>query len=185
MKSVLFVSALILASDAYAARPCVVIYVPNSVYIAAAMPIIEDSIIELEKPDQEAVDDVKAISVERISSQSPEGKLASVHLTANTVQGITFKLKMKQDCTTGKPVLVEVKQDLWFCTDIFEAAVEEIENFFKCPYCFERISMLIDLSSEGHQVYVEDCEVCCNPIQLEYATENSKIENFAANKISA
>lgn len=68
---------------------------------------------------------------------------------------------------------------------MFEVAVEEIEKFFKCPYCFEKISMLIDLSSEGHQVYVEDCEVCCNPIQLEYSAENSKIVSFAANKISA
>ncbi|MFC5048262.1 CPXCG motif-containing cysteine-rich protein [Aquimarina hainanensis] len=40
-----------------------------------------------------------------------------------------------------------------------------IEHFFQCPYCWEEISMLLD-PSVPYQVYVEDCEVCCNPIEL-------------------
>lgn len=40
-----------------------------------------------------------------------------------------------------------------------------IEHFFQCPYCWEEISMLLD-SSVMQQTYVEDCEVCCNPIQI-------------------
>jgi hypothetical protein len=40
-----------------------------------------------------------------------------------------------------------------------------IEHFFQCPYCWEEISMLLD-SSIIQQTYVEDCEVCCNPIQM-------------------
>ena len=60
--------------------------------------------------------------------------------------------------------------------------VEEVEKFFKCPYCFEKISMLIDLSSEGHQTYVEDCEVCCNPVQLNLTAQNGKIKYFSASK---
>jgi hypothetical protein len=40
-----------------------------------------------------------------------------------------------------------------------------IEHFFQCPYCWEDISMLLD-SSVSQQTYVEDCEVCCNPIQI-------------------
>lgn len=39
------------------------------------------------------------------------------------------------------------------------------EHYFQCPYCWETISMLLD-SSVRQQTYVEDCEVCCNPIQL-------------------
>lgn len=39
------------------------------------------------------------------------------------------------------------------------------EHFFQCPYCWEEISMLLD-PSVTRQSYVEDCEVCCNPIQL-------------------
>ena len=32
-----------------------------------------------------------------------------------------------------------------------------------CPYCGENISILVD-GSLDYQEYVEDCEVCCNPI---------------------
>ncbi len=37
------------------------------------------------------------------------------------------------------------------------------EEHFACPYCGERISMLID-HSVPQQTYIEDCEVCCRPI---------------------
>jgi hypothetical protein len=60
--------------------------------------------------------------------------------------------------------------------------MDEIEKFFKCPYCLEKISMLLDVSVDNFQTYVEDCEVCCNPIQVSYASENSKIKNFKYEK---
>jgi len=61
--------------------------------------------------------------------------------------------------------------------------MEATEKFFKCPYCFERISMILEPSDEGGpQVYVEDCEVCCNPIQVTYETSDEKIRNFVAGK---
>jgi len=53
------------------------------------------------------------------------------------------------------------------------------EHFFTCPYCFEQISMLIDLS-EPHQTYIEDCEVCCNPIEVNVEVEKSEIKIFNA-----
>jgi hypothetical protein len=34
-----------------------------------------------------------------------------------------------------------------------------------CPYCGERIELLIDLSVD-HQEYVEDCSVCCRPMVI-------------------
>ena len=40
---------------------------------------------------------------------------------------------------------------------------EEVE--IGCPYCGERITLLID-GSAGAQEYVEDCQVCCRPINL-------------------
>lgn len=46
--------------------------------------------------------------------------------------------------------------------------------FFQCPHCWEEISMLIDYSQK-YQDYIEDCEVCCNPIQLIISIENHKI----------
>lgn len=38
------------------------------------------------------------------------------------------------------------------------------EHHFQCPYCWEDISMLLDPSAS--QTYIEDCEVCCNPIEV-------------------
>lgn len=53
------------------------------------------------------------------------------------------------------------------------------EHFFQCPHCWEEISMLIDYS-QNHQNYIEDCEVCCNPIQLIIRIENHEIVDFEA-----
>ena len=56
------------------------------------------------------------------------------------------------------------------------------EQFFQCPYCWENISMLVDVSI-AFQNYIEDCEICCNPIQLKIAIENSEISSFTAENI--
>lgn len=34
-----------------------------------------------------------------------------------------------------------------------------------CPYCGEEIELLIDASA-GEQDYIEDCQVCCKPINV-------------------
>jgi len=34
-----------------------------------------------------------------------------------------------------------------------------------CPYCGEWIDLRVDLSA-GSQAYVEDCSVCCQPIDV-------------------
>ena len=34
-----------------------------------------------------------------------------------------------------------------------------------CPYCGESFSTQVDVSS-GSQRYVEDCAVCCRPIEI-------------------
>lgn len=53
------------------------------------------------------------------------------------------------------------------------------EHFFTCPYCWEEISMVFDLSVDA-QEYVEDCEVCCNPILVRYAVEDEALVTFEA-----
>ena len=40
-----------------------------------------------------------------------------------------------------------------------------IEQFFDCPYCWQRISILLD-PSELELDTIEDCEVCCRPIRF-------------------
>jgi len=54
-----------------------------------------------------------------------------------------------------------------------------MEHFFTCPYCWEEISMVLD-TSVTTQTYVEDCEVCCNPIEIRYAIEDDAILDFTA-----
>ena len=62
--------------------------------------------------------------------------------------------------------------------------MEEIEKFFKCPYCLEKISMLLDISVDEAQSYIEDCEVCCQPIQITFESSNGLLKNFHADKAS-
>ncbi|MCY2685859.1 CPXCG motif-containing cysteine-rich protein [Salinimicrobium sp. TH3] len=52
-----------------------------------------------------------------------------------------------------------------------------IEHFFQCPYCWEEISMLLD-PSIGEQKYIEDCENCCNPIEVSVSFEDGELNSF-------
>ncbi len=54
-----------------------------------------------------------------------------------------------------------------------------MEHFFTCPYCWQTISMVLDVSVP-EQTYVEDCEVCCQPIEVSYATEDGELTGFEA-----
>ncbi|WP_148870176.1 CPXCG motif-containing cysteine-rich protein [Tenacibaculum adriaticum] len=56
-----------------------------------------------------------------------------------------------------------------------------LEHFFQCPYCWEEISMILDMSVS--ETYIEDCEVCCNPIQLTTNFENNELIAFEAKNI--
>jgi hypothetical protein len=39
--------------------------------------------------------------------------------------------------------------------------------------------MLLDCS-QGGQSYVEDCEICCNPITISYESEDGVVTSFSA-----
>ncbi len=54
-----------------------------------------------------------------------------------------------------------------------------MEHFFTCPYCWERISMISD-NEEETTGYIEDCEVCCRPIELSFKFLGEKLINFSA-----
>ncbi|MCA0132962.1 CPXCG motif-containing cysteine-rich protein [Winogradskyella alexanderae] len=56
------------------------------------------------------------------------------------------------------------------------------EHFFQCPYCWEQVSMLID-TSQRQQNYIEDCEICCNPIQIDVVCQDQEIVGFQADNI--
>ena len=57
-----------------------------------------------------------------------------------------------------------------------------IEHGFECPCCGEPITMVLDLSVSV-QSYVEDCEVCCNPIALAYSALDDRVLTFEAREL--
>lgn len=50
----------------------------------------------------------------------------------------------------------------------------EEEVFFQCPFCFETISMVFE-ALYGSQNYIEDCQVCCSPIEVTYKVIDGEV----------
>jgi hypothetical protein len=42
--------------------------------------------------------------------------------------------------------------------------------------------MVLDVSVH-RQTYVEDCEVCCNPIEISYVADDQAVTSFRARKL--
>lgn len=53
------------------------------------------------------------------------------------------------------------------------------EQHFECPACGAPISVLLDLSV-ADQTYVEDCEVCCRPLEITIRDDNDGAASFEA-----
>lgn len=53
--------------------------------------------------------------------------------------------------------------------------LQQIEKDISCPYCGETITVLID-NSVPHQEYIEDCQVCCRPIEFSVAVNGEDVE---------
>jgi hypothetical protein len=52
-----------------------------------------------------------------------------------------------------------------------------------CPYCGEYLSIQLDLSA-GSQSYVEDCQVCCQPIQMSLrVADDGTLDSFTAERM--
>lgn len=56
------------------------------------------------------------------------------------------------------------------------------EYFFQCPYCWQEISVLLD-PSEREQIYIEDCEVCCNPMEINPVFEENELVDIQIHPI--
>lgn len=59
--------------------------------------------------------------------------------------------------------------------------MEQEETEVDCPFCGEGITLLID-PSEARQTYIEDCSVCCHPIQLTILCENGSVVTVEADR---
>ena len=57
-----------------------------------------------------------------------------------------------------------------------------IEHFFTCPYCWETISMILD-PDMSEEDFVEDCQVCCNPIEISFIMIEGNLRSFQATKL--
>ena len=47
----------------------------------------------------------------------------------------------------------------------------ETDGRYECPSCGEEIVVPVDASAGEEQEYVEDCPVCCAPVQLTVRVE--------------
>jgi endogenous inhibitor of DNA gyrase (YacG/DUF329 family) len=43
-----------------------------------------------------------------------------------------------------------------------------------CPYCGEPVELVVDASG-GAAAYVEDCPVCCRPMQVDVEVEDAAV----------
>ena len=57
-----------------------------------------------------------------------------------------------------------------------------IEHYFECPHCWQNQLKIID-PSLGEQSFIEDCEVCCNPLEFNLSVENNFIESFSVDSL--
>jgi hypothetical protein len=49
-----------------------------------------------------------------------------------------------------------------------------------CPNCGVRLSVRLDPSGGRQQKFIQDCEVCCRPIQITVRFEEGEVALFAA-----
>ena len=54
-----------------------------------------------------------------------------------------------------------------------------LEEYFDCPHCWENQLKMVDPSVKN-QNFIEDCEVCCNPIEFSIEIKNGIIISFEA-----
>ena len=52
-----------------------------------------------------------------------------------------------------------------------------LEEYFDCPYCWQNQLKMVDPSIEN-QNFIEDCEVCCNPIDFHITIEYYEVVFF-------
>ncbi|HBR97854.1 MAG TPA: CPXCG motif-containing cysteine-rich protein [Gammaproteobacteria bacterium] len=50
----------------------------------------------------------------------------------------------------------------------------------QCPYCWESFEVVVDCSLDQEQDYVEDCSVCCRPVDLTISLGNGNKPSVVA-----
>lgn len=52
-----------------------------------------------------------------------------------------------------------------------------------CPYCGESIQLVIDCSISD-QEYIEDCQVCCRPINISINIDDEQVQIYVRDENS-
>ncbi len=51
-----------------------------------------------------------------------------------------------------------------------------------CPHCGETIDLTLDLSVP-EQSYIEDCPVCCKPMQVSYSAADGELDALSVDAV--
>jgi hypothetical protein len=51
-----------------------------------------------------------------------------------------------------------------------------MEVLVQCPYCGESLEVWVDVTGGSSQKYVEDCQVCCQPMEVFVSVEEDAEE---------
>lgn len=54
-----------------------------------------------------------------------------------------------------------------------------LEHYFDCPHCWKNQLKMID-SSINNQNFIEDCEICCNPLEFNLLVQDNTLQSFSA-----
>jgi len=57
-----------------------------------------------------------------------------------------------------------------------------LESNFNCPHCWQDQLKMVDPSVEN-QSFIEDCEVCCNPLEFHIVVNENVVESFSVREI--
>jgi hypothetical protein len=58
--------------------------------------------------------------------------------------------------------------------------VVDLTAWVACPYCGEELELAVDPGGGSVQEYVEDCEVCCRPLQLTVSWDEDGVAHAEA-----
>ena len=78
--------------------------------------------------------------------------------------------------------------ELYGLEPVFEPGADDAASLggdldVECPYCGERFSTAVDLSA-GSAAYIEDCHVCCQPIEMRLEVgDDGGLAGFHATRI--
>jgi transcription elongation factor Elf1 len=56
------------------------------------------------------------------------------------------------------------------------------EATYTCPHCWQVNTIVVDIAA-GSQTFIQDCEVCCNPIEFRCEVDSSGFVALEANSI--